>query len=79
MWPDNRVLDLLGVELPIIQAPMAGAVLSDMVVAVSEAGGLGSLLCALLSFEQARGTRSHTAKDIASNQRELFLPPATHG
>ena len=55
MWPDNRVLDLLGVELPIIQAPMAGAVLSDMVVAVSEAGGLGSLPCALLSFEQARG------------------------
>jgi nitronate monooxygenase len=53
MWPDNRVLDLLSLELPIIQAPMAGAVLSDMVVAVSEAGGLGSLPCALLSFEQA--------------------------
>jgi NAD(P)H-dependent flavin oxidoreductase YrpB (nitropropane dioxygenase family) len=55
MWPGNRVLDLLGVELPIIQAPMTGAMLSDMVVAVSEAGGLGSLPCALLSFEQARG------------------------
>jgi nitronate monooxygenase len=54
MWPDRRVLNVLGVELPIIQAPMAGAVLSDMVVAVSEAGGLGSLPCALLTFEQAR-------------------------
>jgi nitronate monooxygenase len=54
MWPDHRVLDLFGVQLPIIQAPMAGSVFSDMVVAVSEAGGLGSLPCALLSMEQAR-------------------------
>lgn len=54
MWPDNRILDLFGIEVPIIQAPMAGSVLSDMVVAVSEAGGLGSLPCALLSPEQAR-------------------------
>jgi nitronate monooxygenase len=54
MWPDNRVLDLFGIQSPIIQAPMAGSVLSEMVVAVSEAGGLGSLPCALLSVEQAR-------------------------
>ena len=71
MWPDNRVLDLLGVELPIIQAPMAGAVRSDMVVAVSEAGGLGSLPCALLSVEQARGEleviRRKTSRPINMN------------
>jgi nitronate monooxygenase len=54
MWPDNRVLDLFKIAFPIIQAPMAGAVLSDIVVAVSDAGGLGSLPCALLSVEQAR-------------------------
>jgi tRNA-binding EMAP/Myf-like protein len=54
MWPDRRILDLLGVESPIIQAPMAGAVSSAMVIAVSEAGGLGSLPCAMLSAEQAR-------------------------
>jgi len=54
MWPDNRILDLFGIDIPIIQAPMAGSVLTDMVVAVSEAGGLGSLACALLSVEQAR-------------------------
>src|SRR5262245_22154570 len=54
MWPDNRILDLFGIEVPIIQAPMAGSALSDMVVAVSQAGGLGSLPCALLSVEQAR-------------------------
>lgn len=54
MWPNERFIKLVGVELPIIQAPMAGSALSDMVVAVSEAGGLGSLACALLSAEQAR-------------------------
>jgi hypothetical protein len=37
-----------------IQAPMAGSASSDMVVAVSDAGGLGSLPCALLSLERAR-------------------------
>jgi Nitronate monooxygenase len=42
MWPDNRIVDLFDIELPITQAPMAGSVLSDMVAAVSEAGGLGS-------------------------------------
>ena len=52
MWPNNRILELFGIQLPIIQAPMAGSVFSEMVVAVSEAGGLGSLPCALLSREQ---------------------------
>jgi nitronate monooxygenase len=54
MWPDERLINLFGIELPIIQAPMAGSAFSDMVVAVSEAGGLGSLACALLSVELAR-------------------------
>ncbi len=45
-WPDRRILDLFGIELPIIQAPMAGVVTSAMAVAVAEAGGLGSLPCA---------------------------------
>jgi len=54
MWPDHRILDLFGIQLPIIQAPMAGSVAADLVVAVSEAGGLGSLPCAQLSVQQAR-------------------------
>src|SRR5262252_1592677 len=54
MWPNDRFIKLCGIELPIIQAPMAGSALSDMVVAVSQAGGLGSLACGLLSVEQAR-------------------------
>ena len=38
-----RLQSLLGVELPIIQAPMAGVQGSALAVAVSNAGGLGSL------------------------------------
>lgn len=54
MWPDRRLLELLGIELPIVQAPMAGASGGAMAVAVSEAGGLGSLPCALLDPERVR-------------------------
>ncbi|WP_051227675.1 NAD(P)H-dependent flavin oxidoreductase [Oceanospirillum beijerinckii] len=46
------LLDLLGTELPIIQAPMAGAQDETLTVAVSKAGGLGSLPCAMLKAEQ---------------------------
>ncbi|WP_186420800.1 nitronate monooxygenase family protein [Bosea sp. CS1GBMeth4] len=42
----SRLLNLLGVELPVIQAPMAGSTTPEMVVAVAEAGGLGSLASA---------------------------------
>lgn len=45
---------LFGTELPIIQAPMAGAQAGAMAIAVSNAGGLGSLPCALLSVEAMR-------------------------
>lgn len=39
----------IGVKLPIIQAPMAGAQGSALAIAVTRAGGLGSLPCAMLS------------------------------
>ncbi|MGH6719662.1 MAG: NAD(P)H-dependent flavin oxidoreductase [Alphaproteobacteria bacterium] len=54
MWPDRRLLDLFEIALPIIQAPMAGANGSAMAIAVSEAGGLGSLPCAMLDAAKAR-------------------------
>jgi nitronate monooxygenase len=54
MWHDRRLIDLFGIEHPIIQAPMAGAQGSAMAIAVSEAGGLGSLPSAMFSVEQAR-------------------------
>src|SRR2546429_7181426 len=42
---------LLGIDLPIIQAPMAGVQGSALAVAVSNAGGLGSLPCAMLGVD----------------------------
>jgi nitronate monooxygenase len=45
---------LLGIELPIIQAPMAGVQGSALAVAVSNAGGLGSLPCAMLGSDALR-------------------------
>ncbi|WP_428311986.1 NAD(P)H-dependent flavin oxidoreductase [Hydrocarboniphaga sp.] len=45
---------LLGIELPVIQAPMAGVQSSAMTVAVSQAGGLGSLPCAMLGLDALR-------------------------
>ncbi len=53
-WPDTRILDLLGIDLPIIQAPMVAATTTAMVSAVNAAGGLGSMPAAGLSIEQLR-------------------------
>ena len=39
-WPDRRILDLFGIETPIVQAPMAGPGTPELAIAVSEAGGL---------------------------------------
>src|SRR5688572_17234197 len=70
-WPFQRLQDLLGIQHPIIQAPMAGASLSAMAIAVSEAGGLGSLPCAMLNADGARrevaAIRSATTKPFNLN------------
>jgi nitronate monooxygenase len=71
MWPDTRIQKLLGIELPIIQAPMAGPVFSEMVIAVCKAGGLGSLPCAMLTPErlasEIRLIREKTSRPINLN------------
>jgi len=71
MWPDRRLLDLLGIELPIVQAPMAGAMDFELAAAVSEAGGLGSLPAGMLTPQQIReqmdALRGRTAKPINLN------------
>lgn len=62
---------LLGIELPIIQAPMAGVQGSALAVAVSNAGGLGSLPGAILSLDALRSElmaiRSQTHKPFNVN------------
>ena len=70
-WPDRRLLDLLGIELPIIVAPMAGCGTAALAIAVAEAGGLGSLACALLTPDQIRAElgaiRGRTSKPVNLN------------
>lgn len=53
-WSDRRLLDLFGIEAPIVQAPMAGASTTAMAIGAARGGGLGSLPCALLTPGQAR-------------------------
>ena len=53
-WPDTRLLELTGADLPIVQAPMAGAGGVDLAASVCAAGGIGSLPCAMLDVDTAR-------------------------
>lgn len=69
-WPDRRLIDRLGLEHPILQAPMAGSTLAEMAVAVSEGGGLGALPCALLT---ADGLREQLAAIRAGTSRPVNL------
>jgi nitronate monooxygenase len=54
MWPDRRLIELFGIDLPIVQAPMAGACGSALAIAACEAGALGSLPCAMLDGDTVR-------------------------
>ena len=54
MWPDRRVLDLFAIDVPILQAPMAGASDAELAIAVAKAGGLGALPAGMLDSEQVR-------------------------
>ena len=70
-WRDRRILDLVGCEHPIVQAPMAGAGGVDLCVAALEGGALGSLPCAMLSPEQVHSqvleVRSRAAGPVNLN------------
>jgi nitronate monooxygenase len=48
----NSLTVRLGIEVPIVQAPMAGSSGVDLAVAVARAGGLGSLPAAMVSADQ---------------------------
>lgn len=58
--------ELLGIDLPIVQAPMAGVQDTVLPAAVSEAGGLGSLACALLDDD---GVQTEVAALAAKTSR----------
>lgn len=54
MWPDRRLCELFQVEHPIIQAPMLRSCKPALAAAVTGAGALGSLGCALMPPEELR-------------------------
>jgi nitronate monooxygenase len=62
---------LLGIRLPIIQAPMAGVDSVELASAVAGAGGLGSLACALLTTDEVKerwiAIKSLTASPVNLN------------
>jgi len=70
MWPNRRLCDLLKIEHPIIQAPMAGSATPELAAAVSNAGGLGSLGCASMLPD---GLRNVARKMRASTERPFNL------
>ena len=76
----TRLTELLNIELPIVQAPMAGANGAELAIEVSEAGALGSLPCAMLSAEQARAAivviRERTPRPINLNFTCHAIPAA---
>ena len=54
MWPNQDILQLFEIDLPIIQAPLAGSNGAELAAAVAAVGGLGSLPCAMLSAGEVR-------------------------
>lgn len=54
MHPPDRCFDLLGIRLPIVQAPMAGVSSPAMAAAATAAGALGSIAVGTVDAAQAR-------------------------
>ena len=50
----TSIASLFGIEFPVVQAPMAGSQGSALTIAVSNAGGLGSLPCAMSTPDAMR-------------------------
>jgi len=74
MFENNSLVKLLGIKYPIIQGGMAGISESNLVSAVSNAGGLGTIGSGLMSAQwlegQIKKTRGLTKNPFAVN---LFL------
>jgi nitronate monooxygenase len=71
MWPDRRLVDLLGIEHPLVLAPMAGLGTVELAASVCAGGGLGSLGCVGLRPERVMQAvdelRTLTDKPINTN------------
>lgn len=68
------ITDLFGIDLPIVQAPMAGSQGSALAIAVSNAGGLGSQPCAMLAPDGVRHrdlTKPEGSRGIANTKGHI--------
>lgn len=74
---DNRVTRLLGIDYPIIQAPMGWVARSPLASAVSEAGGMGIIETSSSELEIVKSEilrmKSLTAKPFGVNLPQLFM------
>ena len=80
MWPDQRLLKLFNIELPIVQAGMSTYTTPELVAAVSNAGGLG-IIGALFREpdevrEEVRRVRELTARPFGVNHVVCQIDPA---
>jgi len=73
---ENDFCKRLNIRLPIIQAPMAGGIVTPaLITAVAEGGGLGSLPLGYLSVEEARtAIRQTKGASSARFAVNLFIP-----
>jgi len=71
MNTSTTIARLYGLDLPIIQAPMAGAQNHHMAIAVSNAGGLGSIACSMISRDEITASvqsfRASSSKPVNLN------------
>jgi nitronate monooxygenase len=79
-WPSTKITEILNISLPIIQAPMAGgATTPELIAAVSNAGGLGSLGAGYMTADEikinVKKIKSLTNKPFSVN---LFIPEKHH-
>jgi nitronate monooxygenase len=76
----EKLLGLLKIEIPIIQAPTGGVVTSDMTAAVANSGGLGGIPLSWSSPEQSAkqiaAVRAKTQKSFFANFVLNFEPVA---
>src|ERR1700742_1706560 len=71
----TTLLDTLGIDLPIIQAPMAGVSTAAMAAAVANAGALGSIG---VGATDADGAREMIATARAASRRSLNVNVSCH-
>ena len=69
----QRLTSLLGIEAPLIGAPMMGVTTPEMVAGISEAGGLGVMPCGIMNADEilsaVKRIKTLTSKPFALNIR----------